>query len=176
MGVKGVRKKSSSPIKMNVDSILNYASTKNMITGYKLDIKSLIDIYCIKLVIEDLPTEISGILKNEGSSWTIFVNKKHSGNRQRYTMAHEFAHYCLHRDYSQNFKDTSFFRREENKTTIEYEANQFAADLLMPEESIKDAISCDILALKDLSESFGVSLIAMKNRLINLGYKLIEDE
>lgn len=176
MGVRGVRKKGSSPIKMNVDAMLNYAFTKDMISSYKLDIKSLINIYGIKLVMEDLPTEISGILKKEGSSWSIFVNKKHSCNRQRYTMAHEFAHYCLHRDSSQNFEDKSFFRREENKATIEYEANQFAAELLMPEESIKEAISSDILVLKDLAESFGVSLIAMKNRLINLGYKLIEHE
>lgn len=177
MGVRGIRRKGGSPIKMNVESILNYADSEKLIGTYSLDIDKLIRNYNIQLKSENLPPEISGKLnKNEDNIWTISINKQHSLSRQRYTIAHEFAHYCLHRNDNSDFEDTSFFRKEENKTMIEYEANQFAAELLMPEEKIKAAIDNDILTLKDLSEAFGVSLIAMKNRLSNLGYKLIGNE
>ena len=46
----------------------------------------------------------------------------------------------------------------------------------MVRKGIKAAISEDILSLKELAKRFGVSLIAMRNRLIDLGYKLIDDE
>ena len=46
----------------------------------------------------------------------------------------------------------------------------------MPERDIKDAISNDIVSLKDLANLFGVSLIAMRTRLTALGYKLVDDE
>ena len=162
---------------MNVESILDYANSKSLVGAYKLQISELIEDQGIKLSEEDLPPEISGKLyKNENQEWCIIVNRTHSLNRKRYTMAHEFAHFCLHRNGLESFEDTSFFRKDENKTAIEYEANQFAAELLMPENIIEKAINNDLLSLKQLSESFGVSLIAIKNRLIELGYKLIENE
>lgn len=176
MGVRGIRRKGASPIKLNAEAMLDFASHNNLIINNQLDIDRLISNYNINIRKEPLSPEISGKLEKEGGQWTILVNSKHNEARQRYTLAHEFAHYCLHRNDHSTFEDTAFFRKEENKTMIEYEANQFAAELLMPEKSIKTAISEDILSLKDLAKRFGVSLIAMRNRLIDLGYKLIDDE
>ncbi|WP_321479721.1 ImmA/IrrE family metallo-endopeptidase [uncultured Bacteroides sp.] len=176
MGVRGIRRKGNEPIKMNVESILHFAKNKGFVGEYNLDIEQLVIDNKIEIKRIELPPEISGKLYMQGDSWIIEVNKNHSPNRQRYTIAHEFAHYCLHKNANQTFEDTAFFRKDENKTSIEYEANQFAAELLMPEEKIKEAIESDLLELKQLADHFKVSLIAMKNRLINLGYKLIGDE
>lgn len=176
MGVRGIRRKGASPIKLNAESMLDYASHNNLIINNQLDINRLIENYSIIIREVPLPPEISGKLEKDGEQWTILVNSKHNAERKKYTLAHEFAHYCLHKNDYSTFEDTAFFRKEENKTMIEYEANQFAADLLMPEDSIKSAISENVLSLKELAKTFGVSLIAMRNRLINLGYKLIDDE
>lgn len=176
MGVRGIRRKGASPIKLNAESMLEYASHNNLIVDNQLNIDALIRQYDIIINKEPLPPEMSGKLEKQGEQWIILVNSKHNDARQRYTLAHEFAHYCLHRNDYSKFEDTAFFRKEENKTMIEYEANQFAAELLMPEKSVKSAISEDILSLKELAKRFGVSLIAMRNRLIDLGYKLIDNE
>lgn len=176
MGVRGIRRKSSEPIKMSVDSMLYFAESKGFIEGYNLNIERLVADNNIRIERKELPSEISGKLYMQDDCWIIEVNKNHSTNRQRYTIAHEFAHYCLHKTNKQVFEDTAFFRKEDNNTSIEYEANKFAAELLMPEEKIKEAIDSDLLELKQLADQFNVSLIAMKNRLINLGYKLIGDE
>ena len=151
-----------SAIRRNLNRI---KAIRKICKDYKIDIKR-----------EGMNPEISGKLEQNNNKWCITINSKHSVNRQRYTLAHEFAHYCLHRNAKSSFEDTAFFRKEENKTAMEYEANQFAAELLMPERDIKDAISNDIVSLKDLANLFGVSLIAMRTRLTALGYKLVDDE
>lgn len=177
MAVRGRTPKSETLVKLNVDSMLHLATNNNLFNSYKLDIIALIKLQKIELVYDDnMPSEVSGALRKENGGWTIYVNKKHSINRQRYTIAHEFGHYCLHKDFTAEFKDTTFFRKEKDWTSKEYDANQFAADLLMPKESIENALDNNIITIKELSEAFGVSMIAMRNRLLGLNYKLIGDE
>lgn len=177
MAVRGIRRKSKTPVKLNVDSMLQLAKNQNLYNNYKLNIVDLIKLQNIALIYaDDMPSDVSGMLRNENGVWTIYVNKKHSQNRQRYTMAHEFGHYCLHKDFMNEFTDTTFFRKESDWTSREYDANQFAADLLMPKESVENALDNNIITIKELSEVFGVSMIAMKNRLLSLNYKLVGDE
>lgn len=177
MAVRGIRRKTDTPVKLNVDSMLQLAKNQNLFDNYKLDVVSLIKLQDIALVyVDDMSPDMSGALRNDNGIWTIYVNKKHSQNRQRYTIAHEFGHYCLHRGFTNDFEDTTFFRKEKDWTSIEYDANQFAADLLMPKESVENALDNDIITIKGLSEAFGVSMIAMRNRLLSLNYKLVGDE
>ena len=52
----------------------------------------------------------------------------------------------------------------------EVEANRFAAELLMPEKYVQNAIQRDgIKTVQDLAKQFGVSASAMRWRLVNLG-------
>jgi Zn-dependent peptidase ImmA (M78 family) len=176
MGVIGVRRRGGSPIKLNAASMSDHALSKGLVSGNKLNIEGLIALYAIEIRKESLPQEISGKLWKQGEQWIISVNSIHTAARQRYTLAHEFGHYCLHRNEHSTFEDVAFFRKDANTSTIEYEANLFASDLLMPEKFVRAAISEDILTLKDLAERFGVSLLAMRRRLIDLGYNLIDDE
>ena len=65
-------------------------------------------------------------------------------NRLRFTVAHELAHYFLHRDLAQKEHFASlpdFARWNENyggkKYTVEQDANEFAGRLLVPETRLK---------------------------------------
>lgn len=59
--------------------------------------------------------------------------------RRRFTIAHEIGHFCLHASHSgEEFVDSrrSMSRSATMWDTHEREANQFAAELLMPEDEI----------------------------------------
>ena len=135
------------------------------------------------LYIDEIPLddEVSGILVVEDNQGTIGVNKFHSEVRRRFTIAHEIAHYILHRDKSELFIDKKYtaFRNADSSSgemRIEIQANQFAASLLMPAILLKKEVAKlddldlgDDLALRRLAQKFDVSLQAMAYRLSNLG-------
>ena len=100
-------------------------------------------------------------------------NVEESEQRQRFTLAHEIGHHVLGhvtserhpcRDNSSNFNSTV-------NSSQEQDANNFAAQLLMPEEAIKILIlRKGISDVEKLSKEFSVSGSAMYYRLKNLGY------
>lgn len=125
-----------------------------------------------------LPEDLSGFLIRDKHSIVIGVNSNHSETRQRFTIAHELGHLLLHP--GENYVDRNFpiFFRDEHSSTAEIraeiEANQFAADLLMPKRMILDltkgSIDIDDNELVDkLADRFNVSPQAMTFRLTNLG-------
>lgn len=80
----------------------------------------------------ELPKNISGFIKKlEDESIAICVNSYNSLERKRFTVAHELGHYFLHEDL---LKDgiVDSLNRDGAENKIEYEANDFAANLLMP--------------------------------------------
>lgn len=118
-----------------------------------------------------MDSSISGYLKMVDGQWVIGVNRLHNPKRQRFTIAHELGHYYMHKEKNVDFEDTTFFRNTDN-FFIEYSANEFAANLLMPESSIREAIQSGIKNIKELSTKFDVSIAAIKYRVVSLGYKL----
>lgn len=82
--------------------------------------------------------DIIGKIEFEGSQCVISINPHQNRYepRRRFTLAHELGHYCLHTHASkQEFTDS---RRTMSRTATfwdekEREANQFAAELLMPD-------------------------------------------
>ena len=88
--------------------------------------------------------------------------------RHRFTIAHELGHYVLHSRLGKIRLEAG--RKGSNRT--EWEANWFAAALLMPEAEFRDAVEKfrdrDSLALA-LSGHFMVSLEAAEVRLKTLG-------
>jgi Zn-dependent peptidase ImmA (M78 family) len=178
MGVRGRRIVSNvdEPTLLgNIDDIIKNAFKDGFINDNKVDIFSIVRKLGIEIREEILPSTTSGFLAYIDGSWVIGVNKNHSPRRKRFTIAHEFAHYCLHKDEKNYFVDAVFFR-DENPTSIEYAANSFAAKLLMPEDFIIDSLKKGILSLVELADSFDVSILAVKSRIIALGYKLEDDE
>ncbi|WP_276775428.1 ImmA/IrrE family metallo-endopeptidase [Porphyromonas endodontalis] len=121
-----------------------------------------------------LDSSISGMLSRRDEKWVISVNKDHSKNRQRFTLAHELAHYVLHKSNRESFTDTVFFRGT-SVNNIEYAANEFAARLLMPEDKMRQVIqSGEVQTIKELAELFGVSVAAMLYRVKQLGFRTKE--
>ncbi len=122
----------------------------------------------------------SGLIAKVGNaSYEIKLNKFETRNRQRYTLAHEIAHYLLHReiiDNSDGIKD-NILLRSGLPQEIEYQANRLAADLIMPDDYVESdakriikngAITDE--AISKLANEWGVSKAAMEIKLGNYEY------
>lgn len=107
--------------------------------------------------------------------------------RRRFTLAHEIGHYCLHSAKSKKgFVDSqkTMSRTESYWDSYESEANNFAAQLLMPKTIILEEgqrIIDEYLGktgakgvpvhvfIEDMADKFEVSSKAMEYRLKNIG-------
>jgi Zn-dependent peptidase ImmA (M78 family) len=147
--------------------------------GVPIDIEAIVKAEGILLQKENLEAEVSGMLVIKESQTIIAINEKHALTRQRFTIAHEFGHYVLHRSLSNVFFDESlvFFRDRESTTGTKYqeiEANNFAAELLMLRKHLAlkplDAFDeADNSGICQLAQEFGVSTQALTIRLTKLG-------
>lgn len=158
-------------------AILKKAQEENLLDSRgKLDIESFIkrNYPNIELVMMPLESNVSGELMYHNGKWKMIINTKHPLTRQRFTMSHELGHYVSHRQKSNKFTDSLFYRKNENKDSIEYQADKFAAEILMPEQYVRSEIKEGILDVDELAEIFGVSGQAMLNRLKDLKYKVNE--
>lgn len=145
-----------------------------------IDIEAIIRAHGIAIRSQELEDSVSGMLVIKDGRTTIGVNENHHPNRQRFTLAHELGHFLLHRNVSNIFIDAStiFFRdgmSSDGTKTEEIDANAFAAELLMPEKQIREAINSQPLdafdegAVRRLAAHFGVSAQALTIRLTRLG-------
>ena len=121
----------------------------------------------VKVAISELPSGVSGKLScDDAGAWTIRVNRHEHKNRQRFTIAHEIAHFVLHRsEINGELTDDTFYRSGLSEQR-EWEANRLAAEILMPWHLIRNETqSGQKLTPKELAEKFGVSEAAMHIRL-----------
>jgi Zn-dependent peptidase ImmA (M78 family) len=124
----------------------------------------------------------SGFLLRDGGRILIGINSRNSPKRQRFTIAHELGHWLLH-EGQPLIVDQSIMINKRNGVSSqatdaqEIEANRFAAELLMPQRFITDAVKRVIASrissreelVTSLARDFDVSNDAMGWRLINLG-------
>lgn len=110
------------------------------------ELAKLEDIKIIYSKLKEYKDEFSGLIKKTNNKYTIIINGDHSENRKRFTLAHELAHYFLHKDEIEKaaIVDDGLYRSGV-ANTIEIAANSFAAQILMPsnliERYIKKAFS-----------------------------------
>lgn len=127
----------------------------------------------LEIVLAPLSPNISGMIEPSDtakSGYKIKINKFEKEDRQRFTAAHEIAHYLIHRDYIKNGIVDSALYRSNLSSFKESQANKLAADIVMPVGAVRKAL--DKIG-GDRSESgaitlarqFKVSLPAMKVRL-----------
>jgi Zn-dependent peptidase ImmA (M78 family) len=132
----------------------------------------------IEVLRHDLPNDDSGLLLVKDNKALIIINKIHSKNRQRFSLAHELAHYFLHSGEGH----IEVFHRDQTSSQgtsrIETEANAFAAEILMPEDRIREwamSVSLDLFddnvekLIADKGKKLGVSPQALNIRLERLG-------
>lgn len=184
MGTKGRRLQSKNTeyeepkLLSRIQDIVKLAEEKNLYHQRgMLDIESLIheisevEDVPISIRYEEMDQSQSGSLNYESGGWIIRVNSIHNKKRQRFTLAHELGHYILHKNKTTDFRDTTFFRNED-KTSLEYMANDFASALLMPDEKVKECVKEGIRKISDLADKFEVSSSAMRYKVERMGYKI----
>lgn len=103
--------------------------------------------------------------------WGILYHYDQTPGRRAYTIAHEFGHYVLHRnliDRDDRFQGGVFCREDSilrrNGSGIEQEADEFAANLLMPLNDFRNQIPARFVPnfddLGTIADRYGVSLTA----------------
>lgn len=136
------------------------------------DIEGLLQHYKISVCYEDME-DLSGYVEKRDEHWFIGVNIYQSKRRQRFTMAHELGHICLHAaNVTGKYAEKIFFRSQLTSLQ-EKEANEFASDLLIPQEILFAQIAKGRKKLSDLADIFEVSLDAMRYKAFKL--KLIPE-
>lgn len=141
---------------------------KHGISTPPVPVEKIIRAESFQLELIDYPDDTCGESWWEDSVGHIAVNRRHPMTRKRFTMAHELGHLILrHETYRledhrglqslpQRFKsDPDEFDEEstlESRDPIEAEANQFAAELLMPltlfKKEWKSGVDVPTLALR----------------------------
>lgn len=105
------------------------------------------------------------------SGYACFVNNRHPVTRRRFTIAHEIAHFILHRDMiGDGIKDDALLRSGLSNH-VEAQANALAADILMPWSLIRELMDQGKNTVPDLAEALNVSANAMSIRL-NVPYEV----
>lgn len=142
------------------------------------EIANAIDIYEIR---EALLDDLEGglVTTDDKSIGEILVHRDRPETRKRYTIAHEIGHYVnpWHRsDNPQGFRcrtrDMSLDRHDpsDRAAKMEVEANQFAAELLMPRQQVKQFLrgkaGGDIEHILSLACRFHVSREAAARRYV----------
>ena len=134
-------------------------------------------------------SDISGALFRDGDRVLIGVNVSHPRIRQRFTVAHELGHLCLHdgdvsidhhyavvTEGKMRMRPSALRSRISSEATDprEIEANRFAAALLMPLPFLESSLRGHQFPLgeediRGLAKTYEVSSQAMGFRLMNLG-------
>lgn len=137
-------------------------------------------VYQVKQVDENFNAKIS--LSDDNESFEILVNGNHSINRQRFSIAHEIAHFVLHKPKLEEKKELYRLCRCENDLDInmEKEADILAEELLIPQEILEEKFLSDlekdklvsISKIREISNYFKVSIIVATIRLKNLKCKV----
>jgi Zn-dependent peptidase ImmA (M78 family) len=117
-----------------------------------------------------MPADISGMIKRDEvhggpAGFSIIVNKKHPRVRQRFTVAHEIAHFLLHRDKIGNGLKDNALLRSGLSTIEEVQANKLAAKILMPFHLLDVEMKAGTRTVRELAAKFEVSPQAMSIRL-----------
>jgi predicted transcriptional regulator len=155
----------------SIDALENALRARGL-GQYPIDVEAVASMLGLHVVFEPMDDDMSGFLERRPTGWTAGVNAYHHPVRQRFTLAHEIAHFVLHRDEQREFRDQTFARRAGTRDRIESEADQFAAQLLMPSSAIAMSIRAGLRNLNELASAFKVSTLAMRYRLSELRYSL----
>ena len=142
----------SSPDDFTLEEIANYLS---------LDVR-----------VENIGSEGRIVIKGDSGIITINAGINHCGKRN-FVIAHEIGHFLLHKSLTPLFSDTMKTLSEwYSKGPQEQEANEFACELLMPEDIFITKIKTQRLSvqlIEEVSAYFKVSLLAAFLRYMRLG-------
>ena len=114
---------------------------------------------------DQLKAEDGSIFIHADRTFDVILPAYTSPSHDRFTLAHELGHYILHSPRTNSF---AFRRDRDLASLVEWEANWFAACLLMPEQAFLDAMKETKKDIDLLAIQFGVSRQAAEVRLQSL--------
>lgn len=140
----------------------------------------------VDIVYFNLHEDVSGAIYFQDSQFKIIINNSKPLVRQYFTLAHEFGHYLLHKEWLIDHPNDGFIEKTstfDNLSALmrpdtpplspdeikrEKEANNFAAEILMPHEKVEEFwnLTHDV---GECAKAFQVSISAMAIRLEKLG-------
>ena len=144
----------------------------------------------VEQVIEDLGIQYfnepmdkgqSGAIELKDGNYTIRVNSLEPRQRQRFTAAHELAHYLLHREMLvkqgrlASHSDSLYDEHAQKNVAVpfnphhEVDANKLAAEIIMPRQQIERLYDPAKDNFEEMAKQLGVSKSALVIRLKILG-------
>ena len=118
------------------------------------------------------------IRKTGSDTFRIEVSPYQTKERRNFTIAHELGHLFLHMGFCTdseiwNMQDNISYDRKGN-SELEYQSNEFAAALLMPQDKYKQIMdkntNGNLVNTAEIAKYFNVSVDAAANRGKWLGY------
>lgn len=133
-----------------------------------IDLGKIMDKYGLKLQFAEFKDDkVSGIYSKTEKA--IFIAKSKVSPRKAFTIAHELGHYFLHAEKKQEtFYRTDGLVLDWAESSVESEANVFAASLLMPEKLVRSYWNT-FRRIDAITKAFHVTYSAAYYRLLNLG-------
>lgn len=161
--VKGGR----MPNPVSADMILNQLWDRSI----PVNIERIIHLLSIDMIkVRDNSLKGSGYADLQNGRRIIAINASECNERQRFTMAHELGHHALMHSLPRDRDEVASYGID----YFEIEANNFAAEILMPREYITADIdrfsSNGQIDVPSLAKRYNVSYDAMYFRLKNLGH------
>lgn len=141
------------------------------LSSYPIQLGAIAKELGIKILSSTLQNDISGEIREINGEVIIKVNRHDAKTRQRFTVAHELAHFFLHRHLLKDGIVDDVLYRSSYSNSIEQEANRLAADILMPIHILDLLISrCKheketTKKIEYLAQELNVSVTALKIRL-----------
>lgn len=143
------------------------------LSEYPVKLGALAERLGVKVLLSTLPRGTSGQIGQENGVFVIRINRHEVKQRQRFTLAHELAHYLLHRDRiiaEGGWSENVLLRAPNQPIEIEYQANRLASDLVIPSHLLEKATAdytgpMTSEVIDDLARRFGVSTAAMEIKL-----------
>ncbi len=144
----------------------NSILVKNDMLTVPVDLITIANNHDIEVYHDRLPKGISGSIKYNGEKFQIVIDETESLVKQRFTLAHELAHYFLEGDKLLRNQEVHFDRHDKNSG--EEDIDYLAGALLMDRDMVTKLYQVCPSVTK-LAKTFNVSHSAMTMRLIRLG-------
>lgn len=153
------------------ERIVAFCRSAGLINGVETDIEALIRLTPdLELSYADISPNDAYIEKVDDGRYKIVINSRHPRTRQRFSMAHEYVHFQMHRSEIEKMpKGEMIMHRNDERNRIEYQANRYAGIILMPEDSFREVSAGENGKVEAIAAKFGVSSLSVRFRARDLG-------
>ncbi len=150
---------------------VEFAKALDSDSDYSIDPYQICYHLGIDVVIRNL--ENDGYLICTNGCKLVFVSSRiNNRHRQRFIAAHELGHFFLHGESMYCCSDLSETNIDKlNTFDQEYQANQFASELLLPEDSLYEKLPEGVIRFSDISRNadlFNVSMTMCARKSISI--------